>query len=703
MESSFRVDAYRTRIPALDELMDGGLPHRSVVLITGRPGTGKTTLALQILAHAALHPKSPLPTAFLTFDEEPEEAFRRFRTSYDFGLTDKHYRYVESANRKLPVDKEFIRIVANPSQWLSTLVNPIQKRSRDLTQLFKVVSDCGIWVIDGMNCLLEEIDPSDGEKINRRLRTLQQNIRRVFLEKQGDIAGEWKVVAQPPQIVIVTAESESDRLEYIYESYMADVVVRLEYREFVPDSRYPMVRERLLVCSAPKGRGIHVQRREMCYEFVPGSGIRFFPTYPAAGQLSLFAENKPQSKLIDDFSEADVPTLFPGLSVRHFGRSNLYHEYSIRRRTNEMPSRYDLRASSLDEYWTRSLRHLLAPLPIDKLHPYGMTLKALIPEILKNKKQWLLSDNSTKIHAVPYIGNVGLFVVNRATGISPRHTKNGVPFLTWEQVEEYCTAAASKDGPLVFEMKTLDSFMAFVLELCWSHRGGWYTIKEGRSLDIRYEEGHSATGTLEALRRFHRWIHELRIVRPYSTLSVGHPTSPQSPPFSRHWYSTLVDTLTSQKPDERRVRSRDVRVLPIPVPESRVTSEIDATDFHSAWGEWYLGTWRGTENVELAIELINTITSSRWQINAAITGAALPVYEPFFEEFGDCKCFCTDLTYNEVKEYFYGGAFSRGKFSEYRFVMQRFYAGVLTLVSNPNADVEKVWNGITTRIKNWSP
>ena len=38
---------------ALDEILGGGLPTRSVNVIAGEPGTGKTVFALQVLFHLA--------------------------------------------------------------------------------------------------------------------------------------------------------------------------------------------------------------------------------------------------------------------------------------------------------------------------------------------------------------------------------------------------------------------------------------------------------------------------------------------------------------------------------------------------------------------------------------------------------------------------------------------------------------------------
>ena len=40
-------------VPGLDEILSGGMPGGAISLISGPPGSGKTTIALQILLNAA--------------------------------------------------------------------------------------------------------------------------------------------------------------------------------------------------------------------------------------------------------------------------------------------------------------------------------------------------------------------------------------------------------------------------------------------------------------------------------------------------------------------------------------------------------------------------------------------------------------------------------------------------------------------------
>lgn len=60
----------KTGVPGLDEILAGGLPKNQLFLIQGKPGTGKTTLALQFLLEGARQGESVL---YITFSETKME------------------------------------------------------------------------------------------------------------------------------------------------------------------------------------------------------------------------------------------------------------------------------------------------------------------------------------------------------------------------------------------------------------------------------------------------------------------------------------------------------------------------------------------------------------------------------------------------------------------------------------------------------
>lgn len=64
------VERVKTGIGGLDELIEGGLPGGSCVLVSGSPGTGKTIFGLQFLVTGAMNDE---PGIYTTFEESRED------------------------------------------------------------------------------------------------------------------------------------------------------------------------------------------------------------------------------------------------------------------------------------------------------------------------------------------------------------------------------------------------------------------------------------------------------------------------------------------------------------------------------------------------------------------------------------------------------------------------------------------------------
>ncbi|GAB4522477.1 MAG: circadian clock protein KaiC [Anaerolineales bacterium] len=75
-----------TGIPGMDMLTHGGLPANSTVLISGVPGSGKTTLAMQFLFHNAT-PEAP--ALFISTVSEPQSRLLQYMQQYTFFDLDK--------------------------------------------------------------------------------------------------------------------------------------------------------------------------------------------------------------------------------------------------------------------------------------------------------------------------------------------------------------------------------------------------------------------------------------------------------------------------------------------------------------------------------------------------------------------------------------------------------------------------------------
>lgn len=73
-ETDLNVKRIPMGIPAFDGMIEGGFQEKSINLVTGGAGSGKTIFAIQFLVNGAL--KYGEPGIFLTFEEEKEQIFR---------------------------------------------------------------------------------------------------------------------------------------------------------------------------------------------------------------------------------------------------------------------------------------------------------------------------------------------------------------------------------------------------------------------------------------------------------------------------------------------------------------------------------------------------------------------------------------------------------------------------------------------------
>lgn len=62
-------------IPGLDEALSGGIPAGDITLVTGTPGSGKTTFCMQVLAYGAKHGEAGL---YFTLEESAEDIIQQF-------------------------------------------------------------------------------------------------------------------------------------------------------------------------------------------------------------------------------------------------------------------------------------------------------------------------------------------------------------------------------------------------------------------------------------------------------------------------------------------------------------------------------------------------------------------------------------------------------------------------------------------------
>jgi circadian clock protein KaiC len=100
-----------TGIPGLDDIMRSGFPPNCLFLITGTPGTGKTTLAMQFLLEGARHGERCL---YVTLSETRAEIAKVAR-SHGWDLSNINISELAPSEKNLSADAQLT--VFNPSEF----------------------------------------------------------------------------------------------------------------------------------------------------------------------------------------------------------------------------------------------------------------------------------------------------------------------------------------------------------------------------------------------------------------------------------------------------------------------------------------------------------------------------------------------------------------------------------------------------------
>jgi circadian clock protein KaiC len=118
------INRLATGVPGLDELLGGGLPEFSFNIIAGPPGSGKTTLAQQLMFARATAER---PALFFTVLGEPPLKMLRYMQQYDFFDSEKvgsaiHFINLAEDTAAGDLNKVLERIVAAVEQYGPSLV-----------------------------------------------------------------------------------------------------------------------------------------------------------------------------------------------------------------------------------------------------------------------------------------------------------------------------------------------------------------------------------------------------------------------------------------------------------------------------------------------------------------------------------------------------------------------------------------------------
>ncbi len=95
MTNKVRINLLPTEVPGLDKLLGGGIPEFSFNIIAGPPGSGKTTLAHQMM-FAMARPDNPI--LFFTVVGEPSLKMLRYQQQFSFFDAEKLNRSIRFVN-----------------------------------------------------------------------------------------------------------------------------------------------------------------------------------------------------------------------------------------------------------------------------------------------------------------------------------------------------------------------------------------------------------------------------------------------------------------------------------------------------------------------------------------------------------------------------------------------------------------------------
>ncbi|MFO7618985.1 MAG: RAD55 family ATPase [Thermoplasmata archaeon] len=82
-----KVNRIKTYVKGLDEVMQGGIPEGSVILIAGKPGTMKSSFAFNILYHNAN--KEDMSGVYVTLEQGREANFTLVFLRRELGVVDQ--------------------------------------------------------------------------------------------------------------------------------------------------------------------------------------------------------------------------------------------------------------------------------------------------------------------------------------------------------------------------------------------------------------------------------------------------------------------------------------------------------------------------------------------------------------------------------------------------------------------------------------
>jgi len=384
-----------TGIEELDSLLgkgsdygsdDRGIKRGCVALVRGEPGSGKTTLVLQILSDYLKNENNK--AVLFSLEEKSLDLLSRMDKNFHFDLAEKATEkddldaqlYCLNAKRLITPTEcalsdygtEVKRAITEGASLLSVkpLFGFLAKRLMDEFQTgteFSLVHllESGelLIIMDSMDAFMSAASHGGIESQPRiLLKTVCDFLRGGSAgQKPGRntllLTGEYHYHA-PSQTPAFTESFYCDteillRPEPVCvpEDYEQHIQSSLGYSLNALIHEGAKSIESRSFCRILKSRASANQSRRCAYDIVPTKGVQFFETYPGDGKIILFAENEPQRTAWNSFFERDVPDSYPALRNEVFDRMSMQSVYEGQRRLRNIPLKTDMYLSSFDSYW----------------------------------------------------------------------------------------------------------------------------------------------------------------------------------------------------------------------------------------------------------------------------------------------------------------------------------------------------------------
>lgn len=347
--------------PEKDEGGLGSIPLGSVVLIRGQPGSGKTTLALQIVNKYLAGGRRK--AVFISLESDPERTI------------DHAYRTFAFENFRRSPDCKIDRLaeIGRDELW-----NSFNYQTKESTDAFaQQFIECIAKSLPGSNIKGPNVtDESEQILIFVDSLLLFADIASQKL-KEPDIRGGLNCVRHCAKsklkhaYIIFTGEYYQQQT-ILAESFYCDIEILLSPEPIAGGTARPVTTfspigysiERIIsplnpaqaivsrsFCRVLKNRSWPNHSRRCAYDIVDGHGIVFYETYPGDGQLVLFNENTRQKQNWTEFLENEVPYRYPSMRSVTFDQSALQRIFASQRALKDIPERVDLYMTSLDTYW----------------------------------------------------------------------------------------------------------------------------------------------------------------------------------------------------------------------------------------------------------------------------------------------------------------------------------------------------------------